>query len=282
MYNYNSKGEGTKQSKCKKCVDARRKFLAKIPAQSTPRYSTEKYIELAMKKHGDKYIYDKVVYKGGRNSVDIYCKQHKKYFSISASSHLFGKGCQKCSQEERKKAIKIRDEELFFKKANSIHADKYDYSKSEYINSATNIEIICKIHSSFYQRPNHHIQGHGCSKCGHERSNYGVWSTSQWEEEGLKSKKFDSFKIYIINCWGNGEEFYKIGKTYTSVGDRFRCKTFLPYNYKIIEVIEGDAHYISELENKLQKENKKHKYIPYLNFSGATECFSKIEFINHI
>lgn len=51
-------------------------------------------------------------------------------------------------------------------KAKKVHGDKYDYSKTTYSNARTKIEIICKIHGSFFQRPNHHIiSKSGCPKC---------------------------------------------------------------------------------------------------------------------
>ena len=46
-----------------------------------------------------------------------------------------------------------------------MHHDKYNYSNINYINNKTNIEIICKKHGSFWQRPSHHLNGIGCYKC---------------------------------------------------------------------------------------------------------------------
>lgn len=55
--------------------------------------------------------------------------------------------------------------EQFIEKAKEIHGDKYDYSKVNYINSHSEIEIICPIHGSFFQKAYIHLQGHGCPKC---------------------------------------------------------------------------------------------------------------------
>jgi very-short-patch-repair endonuclease len=46
------------------------------------------------------------------------------------------------------------------------HGDMYDYSNVKYVNSSTKVEIICKIHGSFLQRPTNHLVGNGCPKCG--------------------------------------------------------------------------------------------------------------------
>lgn len=58
------------------------------------------------------------------------------------------------------------DTEDFIKKARKVHGSKYDYSKVNYVDSKTKVEIICPIHGSFWQRPLNHLSGHGCKKCG--------------------------------------------------------------------------------------------------------------------
>ena len=39
------------------------------------------------------------------------------------------------------------------------HSNKYDYSKVEYINNRTNVDIICPIHGTFSQNPYYHKMG---------------------------------------------------------------------------------------------------------------------------
>lgn len=56
-------------------------------------------------------------------------------------------------------------QEEFIEKARNVHADKYDYSKVEYVNSQTKVCIICPEHGEFWQTPNKHLQGHNCPKC---------------------------------------------------------------------------------------------------------------------
>ena len=68
--------------------------------------------------------------------------------------------------------------EEFISKAKSVHGDKYDYSKVEYVNNTTKVCIICPIHGEFLQRPSNHVNAkQGCSKCFHKsvkRPVYGV------------------------------------------------------------------------------------------------------------
>ena len=53
-----------------------------------------------------------------------------------------------------------------------VHNNKYDYSKSIYINTKTKIEVSCKKHGTiFWITPNHHLNGGtGCTKCIPERT----------------------------------------------------------------------------------------------------------------
>ena len=53
----------------------------------------------------------------------------------------------------------------FIEKSIKKHGDKYDYSKVEYINNRTKVCIICSEHGEFWQTPNKHLSGRGCSKC---------------------------------------------------------------------------------------------------------------------
>ena len=56
----------------------------------------------------------------------------------------------------------------FLDKVIKIHNNKYDYSKTNYINCRTKITIICPKHGEFEQLPNNHWQGAGCPKCKNE------------------------------------------------------------------------------------------------------------------
>lgn len=56
--------------------------------------------------------------------------------------------------------------EEFIEKAKQVHGDKYDYSKTEYINAKTKVCIICPEHGEFWQRPSSHLGGDGCPVCG--------------------------------------------------------------------------------------------------------------------
>lgn len=59
---------------------------------------------------------------------------------------------------------------IFIQKAQNVHGNKYNYSKINYINSYTPVEIVCELHGSFFQTPNKHLSAKtGCPTCAKER-----------------------------------------------------------------------------------------------------------------
>lgn len=229
------------------------------------------FIEKSFIVHNNLYDYSKVDYKNMHSKVDITCKIHGK-FQQSPNSHSRGQGCPKCGKIKNGANKTSRAKEQFIEKANKLHNNKYNYSLVDYKNSQTKVTIICPKHGKFQQKPNGHLFG-GCLKCA-DSSRKSVWAYTAWKKAAEHSKNFDSFKLYIIRCWNDNEEFYKIGKTFMTVDNRFKYQQ-LPYNYEIINILKGKAEKISRLEKQLQKENKEFKYIPKIKFSGVNECFSK-------
>lgn len=169
----------------------------------------------------------------------------------------------------------INKTEYFIAQAKKIHGDKYDYSKVEYINNKTKVIIISK-HGEFLQSPNAHLAGDGCPILAKERLNHvRGWSLTSWEQASKKSKNFTNYKLYFIKCWDENESFYKIGITFTDVKSRFKYKYHLPYNYKILKILESqNAKEIFDLEKYYKSTYKNYKYIPIKNFGGRQECFN--------
>ena len=61
----------------------------------------------------------------------------------------------------------------FIDKSKLIHGNKYNYSKSVYINNLTKVEIIClECGKCLFQTPSGHMAGHGCRDCETKNSLY--------------------------------------------------------------------------------------------------------------
>lgn len=129
----------------------------------TQKKTTELFIAESIKFHGIKYDYSKSVYINYKTKLIIICPEHGE-FEQTPHAHLHQYGCKKCSLLKRdfNKKFNINN---FIEKAIKKHDNKYDYSKSIYINAKTKLTIICSEHGEFEQRPFNHLRGDGCSKC---------------------------------------------------------------------------------------------------------------------
>ena len=83
-------------------------------------------------------------------------------------------------------------------------------------------------------------------------------------------------KLYVIECNGGGEEFYKVGITRKPISERFN-RGSMPYKYKILYLIEGTAGLVWDLETQIHRLLKNYRCLPKVDFGGSkTECFSSI------
>ena len=128
------------------------------------RKTTEQFLKEAINKHGDKYNYSKVDYITAHTKVCIICPKHGEFWQTSNKHVTVGRGCPKCAWEKTSLRSRLTTEQ-FIKKAKAIHGDKYDYSKTDYVNSHTKVCIICPEHGEFWQIPTDHLSGCGCPKC---------------------------------------------------------------------------------------------------------------------
>lgn len=121
--------------------------------------TTQEFINRARTVHGDRYGYAFSVYQSAHDKVSIHCPEHGM-FDQSPNQHIRGNCCPGCSGNKKHTVSS------FIQKANSIHGDKYDYSKIHYVNTQTKLTIICPEHGYFDQSPGHHLDGCGCPECG--------------------------------------------------------------------------------------------------------------------
>ena len=134
--------------------------------------------------------------------------------------HIFQKqGCPLCFQERKKKPKYSKEQ--FIQKAKEVHGNKYDYSKVNYTNMNTKVEIICKKHGNFWQIPSKHLNGQGCPLC----------KTSIMEE-------------FIANFLKEKEINFERQKTF----DNCRNILMLPFdfylpNFNLLIEYDGEQHF---------------------------------------
>jgi len=161
--------------------------------------NTKEFIEKARLVHKDNYGYSKTEYVNLNTKVQITCPIHGDFEQIP-DKHLSGKGCRRCGNERIRLALSSNIEE-FIKKARLFHGDKYDYSKTEYVNSNTKVQITCPIHGEFEQKPHDHLSGSGCNKCGYEKIGFKLSSnTEEFIEKAIlvHGDRYDYSKVVYV------------------------------------------------------------------------------------
>jgi len=154
------------------------------------------FIEDCVIMHGDKYDYSKSFYINDKKKIDIMCKIHG-IFSQTPNKHKRGAGCPTCYAER-----KNLNNEKFIKRSVAVHGNKYDYSKVVYVNSKAVVDIICKKHGLFSQKPEKHMIGNGCMHCFVEsmKSNKKDFIVNAKKIHG---NKYDYQKVVYVNCKKN-------------------------------------------------------------------------------
>lgn len=171
--------------KCKKCNN--NKFA-------------DDFIEKANKVHKNKYKYDKVKYVNSYTKVTITCPKHGD-FEQAPHGHLDGNGCTKCIYINKRMEY-VTNLEQFIEQANKIHDFVYEYNKSTYINNHTKLIITCPRHGDFIQKPNDHLCGSGCSKCGNEKKRVKKSDTKErFIEKAIKAhgNRYNYDKVIYVN-----------------------------------------------------------------------------------
>ena len=88
--------------------------------------------------------------------------------------------------------------EDFIERAKMKHGDKYDYSKTIYVNKKTKVIITCPIHGDFEQLAQNHMGGSGCPKCRHDQDRMTLEEFISKAKE-VHGDKYDYGKVNYVN-----------------------------------------------------------------------------------
>lgn len=148
-----------------KSNDGKRCLFCKQKNAVTNPSTRDKFIQQCIKKHGGYYSYEFIPDKfKKKDKITIVCPKHGK-IQTTGDTHLGkGCGCAKC-KIDKITSITRSNKTDFIKKANDIHKFKYNYNNVVYTNAITNVEIVCPKHGTFFQTPDVHLRGSGCSGC---------------------------------------------------------------------------------------------------------------------
>lgn len=217
------------------------------------RLSVEDFISRAKVIHNNRYDYSKVEdFNSTYDKVIIICPIHGEFLQ-SVDNHLRKRNCPKCRNR--------KTQEQYLAKVVSIHGDKYDYSKLVYTGVDNKVEIICKVHGSFFQRADGHISGRGCPHCS---ATLPV----------LEKHKETPTKFYVIKY----KELYKIGITLNEVKYRYKRDVENINDIEILTELVFDGYDKAFMfEQFLITKYFKHRYFGKKIFinTGITEVFTE-------
>ena len=155
------------------------------------KWTWEKFVSEAILFHKNKYKYPKQTFINTKVKYKIICPVHGEFMQ-SITHHLVG-GCNKCGIDLRNKKQRDTKSE-FIEKATLLFSEKYNYSEVKYFNSQTKVEIICPIHGKFSMKPNSHLNGQNCPKCGRVNANRNIRTIYSTALKRFKSVHGDKYE----------------------------------------------------------------------------------------
>lgn len=109
-------------------------------------------------KYNNLYEYNNCDYMGLYTHMEFTCTKHNTKFTQTPKYFLNNPNCTICRSEHRIKT--------FIERANDIHNNKYDYTKTKYFGAHDPIQIYCKkCDANFNIKAHHHLRGQGCNIC---------------------------------------------------------------------------------------------------------------------
>lgn len=174
--------------------------------------------------HGEKFSYNKAVYKGYLHPIIITCMIHGD-FKQSPATHLKGlpHNCPKCVSEASIKRQSGNKEE-FVTKALVKHNGCYTYDNFTYITARIPSYITCKVHGDFKQSADNHVRGgNGCPHCG-----------SRLIKDKSKQQVCRLYLLYLPEY-----NLYKIGITTKSIDERMHNSNSISYSILVDYIFEN-------------------------------------------
>lgn len=151
------------------------------------RLTTEDFIKKAQIVHNNKYDYSNSQYITARIKINIICPIHGVFYQ-KPHDHLYGSGCKICVGLENK------TNNIFIEDSKKIFGNKFEYNKTNYINSHSYIILTCKKHGDFKLLPNNHLsKKQGCPVCKESKGEQKIRNIlERMNINFIQEKRFDN------------------------------------------------------------------------------------------
>jgi hypothetical protein len=262
-------------------------------------WTWDKFVKKANAYHKKKYIYPKQTFINTKIKHKIICPVHGEFMQ-SIFHHLKG-GCNQCGIDLRNK--NQRDTKIeFVEKANLLFGEKYNYSEVKYFNSQTEVYIICPTHGKFSMKPNSHLNGQNCPKCGRINANRNIRTSYNIALKRFKSVHGNKYEYLeetyidfttkmVMRCKIHGEFSNTPHAHYSMKAGCRKCgilTTAKKNRYDFSEIINAfrkvhsnryvyDINSYSGVENKIRIKCKKHGWFEqsvsgHKGGNGCSDC----------
>ena len=152
------------------------------------------FIIKAKQVHGEKYNYNKVIYKNGNTKIIINCPIHGDFLQVP-SSHLSGNGCDKCARDKQSKNLRLTQKE-FIERVTELFGDKYNFTNTKYTKSDEDVTYTCPNHGEVITKASNLLAGNGCGKCSGKGLTNDEWIM---KAKKIHGDKYDYSKVNYIN-----------------------------------------------------------------------------------
>lgn len=147
-------------------------LCAKEAYSKAVRMSKKDFINESIKVHSNKFSYEKTEPLTRHDKVKIYCEVHKKYFEQRLNIHLKGYiGCKDCIKDNKIKQNRDLFGKFFIENFKNKFGNNYDFSKVNYVNNSSPVDIFCIKHNIWFKQVHRNINRSktcSCPKCKKE------------------------------------------------------------------------------------------------------------------
>jgi hypothetical protein len=234
----------------------------------TTKRSTAEILDILKERRDDSasiYDYSKFVYHGNEKRSIFVCKNHGE-FSQLFKVHISNGECPFCRAEKKRKSAL----DNFLKASLEKRTDAglvYDYSKVDYINNYTPVEIVCNVHGSFWQTPNNHsTKDSNCPSCAIEIAkqtsikNWGTVHPMKSKKVQDKLKKVFTEKYGVDNPSKNPKVQIKISKALRQISSSEK-EEFKRYYYRVMYRTKQSSTKVLNIDKRNYKTyHLDHKY----------------------
>ncbi len=235
------------------------------------RLTQEEFIERAKANQKVELDYSKVVYTTQHEKYEVTCLKHNiTYFQKGQALILGRSGCRLCKREEKSERLSHSLADFIKTYSDRYPNHKFDFSKAVYVNSTTNMTVVCELGHNFSIRPSNLMSGKGCPKCFNVANGHYEEICNESYIEKFRKVHGDRYDYSLYEHNGSKEN------------SKFICKRhglFLQTTGNHLAG-KGCGSCANEMRSKNQRFTKDRFIELATDIHGNTYDYSKVEYVN--